>query len=440
MTRTIPCTTLFTCVKPINMCSIYTGDNISAWGMHKSTSCMYRWGSTLITPTKTTSCMFSCGSTPATTNNQYEHEHNMFIVGRETTNFHRKLIKVDPGSLGTAGSWGCLVEFLETPHQCCVPQEVQVSSEMQSHISEEIVELLSKGAIEEAQLGPQKLHIQNFPSREKRWGTLSFYKPQEVEPLCQDRTLQDGWFTPSSISDPAGGLDGETVFERCLLAGANPSRSASPPPVSVAKENLPVQVSSIQTFSSTLSVYQAAETSSGFPSPNGHSTDHISRWYINPPSSQRPARATSHTRLPGSRPIDKLTFDPSSTSGIPGVSNMLLHSNNDICAKRETLQNQPGCLSPAIQDNSISEGVGKVCREGCSHSARNISSSTALQSLTEIDKLCAISRFLPFSSNREIQCTSTLISGGKSRPHVVSSICQGGSGGTSSFPQWWEYW
>ena len=112
---------------------------------------------------------------------------------------------------------------------------------------------------------------------------------------------------------------------------------------------------------------------------------------------------------------------------------MLLHSN-DICAKRESLQNQPGCLSPATQDNSISEGASKVCREGCSHSARNNSSSTVLQSLTEIDKLCTISRFLPLSSNREIQCTSTLISGGKSRPHVMGSICQGGSGETHLSP------
>ena len=106
---------------------------------------------------------------------------------------------------------------------------------------------------------------------------------------------------------------------------------------------------------------------------------------------------------------------------------MLLHSN-DICAKRETLQNQPGCLSPATPDNSISEEAGKVCKEGYSHSARNNSSSTVLQSLTEIDKLCTISRFLLISSNREIQCTPTLISGGKSRPHMVGSICQGGCG------------
>ena len=49
--------------------------------------------------------------------------------------------------------------------------------------------------------GSTKLHIPNFPSTEKRWGLPSCYKPQEVEPLCQDRTLQDGGFTlfPSLI-------------------------------------------------------------------------------------------------------------------------------------------------------------------------------------------------------------------------------------------------
>ena len=56
-----------------------------------------------------------------------------------------------------------------------------------------------------------KLHNPNFPSREKRWGLLSCYKPKGVEPLCQDKTLQDRGFTASSISDPAGGLDGEAT-------------------------------------------------------------------------------------------------------------------------------------------------------------------------------------------------------------------------------------
>ena len=199
-------------------------------------------------------------------------------------------------------------------------------------------------------------------------GVPSCNKPQEVGPLCQDRILQDGGFTPSSIFDPARRLDGEAGLERCLLTGANPPRSASPPPVSVAKENLPVQVPTIRTFSSTSSVYQAAETSSGFPSPKGHPTDHIPRRYINPPSGQRPARATSPTSLStfrGPRPIDKqeeITSDPSSMSGIPGVPNMLPYAN-DICAKGETLQNQPGCLSPATPDDSVSERVSKVCRE-----------------------------------------------------------------------------
>ena len=71
--RTIPCTSLFTCAKPINMCSIYTGGNTSARGMHKSISCMQRWGSVPVTPTTITSCMFRCDSTPATTISQYEH-------------------------------------------------------------------------------------------------------------------------------------------------------------------------------------------------------------------------------------------------------------------------------------------------------------------------------------------------------------------------------
>ena len=112
----------------------------------------------------------------------------------------------------------------------------------------------------------------------------------------------------------------------------------------------------------------------------------------------------------------------------------MLSYASDICANGETPQNQPRCLSPATPDDSVSEGVSKVCREGCSHSARNISSSTVLQSPTEIDKFFTIIRFLPINSNREIQCTSTPSSGGKSRPHVMGSICQGGSGEPHLFP------
>ena len=57
---------------------------------------------------------------------------------------------------------GYLIEFLETPHQGRAPQEVQVSSDMQSQISEEIVVLLSQRAIEETQPGPQSFIYQIF--------------------------------------------------------------------------------------------------------------------------------------------------------------------------------------------------------------------------------------------------------------------------------------
>ena len=212
---------------------------------------------------------------------------------RSTTNLHRKLVKVDRGPLGAAGSWGI-------PHRISGDPSPRLYTSGGTGILRYAVLDLRRDSGTLAQrgyrgnpTGSTKLHIPNFPSTEKRWGLPSCYKPQEVEPLCQDRTLQDGGFTPSSISDPAGGLDGEAGFERCLLTGANPPRSASSPPVSMAKEILPVQVPSIRTFSSTLSVYQAAETSSGFPLPNGHSTDHIPRRYINPPSSPYPEFETS---------------------------------------------------------------------------------------------------------------------------------------------------
>ena len=158
---------------------------------------------------------------------------------RSTTNLHRKLVKVDRGPLGAAGSWGI-------PHRISGDPSPRLYTSGGTGILRYAVLDLRRDSGTLAQrgyrgnpTGSTKLHIPNFPSREKRWGLPSCYKPQEVEPLCQDRTLQDGGFTPSSISDPAGGLDGEAGFERCLLTGANPPRSASSPPVSMAKEILP---------------------------------------------------------------------------------------------------------------------------------------------------------------------------------------------------------
>ena len=77
----------------------------------------------------------------------------------------------DPWVLQVVG--GYQIEFLETPHQSYAPQEVQVSLEMQSQISEEIVELLSKGAIEEAQLSPQSFVSQIFLVEKKDGGFRS---------------------------------------------------------------------------------------------------------------------------------------------------------------------------------------------------------------------------------------------------------------------------
>ena len=209
----------------------------------------------------------------------------MFMVGRETTNLYRKLIKADLGSLGTAGSWGLPHKISGDPSpRLCTLGGTSTHRYAVQDLRRDSGTLAQRG-YRGNPTGSTKLHIPNFPSTEKRWGLPSCYKPQEVEPLCQDRTLQDGGFTPSSISDPAGRLDGEAGLERCLLTGANPPVSASPPPVSVAKENLSVQLPSIWTFSSTSSVYQVAETSSGFPLPNGHTTDHIPRRSIRPKTS-----------------------------------------------------------------------------------------------------------------------------------------------------------
>ena len=121
-----------------------------------------------------------CKSTPASVNSQHEHEHNMFIIGRETTMFPQRTGK---------SCWVLLIEFIETPHQTHIPQEVQVSSETQLQISEEMSEFLSKGA-------PKAL----YPSR-KRMGVSAYVEPQEAELLCEDRTFRDGRASKLDLKD-----------------------------------------------------------------------------------------------------------------------------------------------------------------------------------------------------------------------------------------------
>ena len=119
----------------------------------------------------------------------------MFMVGRETTNLHRKLIKADPGSLGTVGSWGLphRISGDPSPRLCTLGGTSTLRYAVQD-LRRDSGTLVQRG-YRENPTGSTKLHIPNFPSTEKRWGLPSCYKPQEVEPLCQDRTLQDGGFT-----------------------------------------------------------------------------------------------------------------------------------------------------------------------------------------------------------------------------------------------------
>ena len=57
---------------------------------------------------------------------------------------------------------GYCIDFTDTPHQSQVPPEMHVSTEMHSKVTEEITELLNKGAVEEVQPGPSSFISQLF--------------------------------------------------------------------------------------------------------------------------------------------------------------------------------------------------------------------------------------------------------------------------------------
>ena len=114
--------------------------------------------------------MSRCDSTPATTNSKYKHEHNMFIIGRETTNLHRKLVKVDPGCLGTAGSWGIPHRISGDPSpRLCTSGGTSILRYAVPDLRRDSGILVQRG-YRGNPTGSTKLHILNFPSREKDGG------------------------------------------------------------------------------------------------------------------------------------------------------------------------------------------------------------------------------------------------------------------------------
>ena len=147
MTRdSIPCTTS---LKFNKMCSTYAVINTFAWGSAQSARVT---------------------STPRGVDCQYEHGLTCPALAGRLPKFleNWQQLTLDPWVLQVVK--GYYIEFTTAPQQYQAPSEIHTSETRCSLIAEEVTELLSKGAIEETQAGPNNFISQIFLVEKKGGG------------------------------------------------------------------------------------------------------------------------------------------------------------------------------------------------------------------------------------------------------------------------------
>ena len=86
------------------------------------------------------------------------------LAGRLATNFHRKLIKVDPESLGTAGSWGIPHRISGDPSpMLCTSEGASILRDAIPHLRRDSGTVVQRGH-SGSSTASTKLHNPNFPN------------------------------------------------------------------------------------------------------------------------------------------------------------------------------------------------------------------------------------------------------------------------------------
>ena len=167
------------------------------------------------------------------------------------------------------------MELTQVPYQIRPSPAIQCSSEEKHKISQEVLELLEKGAIVEAQLTQGSFVSQIFLVEKKEGGLKTGSQPQEPQLLHTNGALQDGGAPHPARPDPVSGLDDKDGSERCLSSDTSVSKALTPPPVSVECHNLPVQMPPIWPNISTSGVYQGVKTGGRDTETNGNLSNSI---------------------------------------------------------------------------------------------------------------------------------------------------------------------
>ena len=169
----------------------------------------------------------------------------------------------DTGQVGPANSARVHDRFTQTPCQSYQPPQIVTSLDNHALVTQEVLELVRKGAVIETTVSVTSFISQIFLVEKKGGGTMSSHQPEGSEPVCAGGALQDGRVTPPSRPNPARGLDDKIGPKRCLSTSANPRSSSMLPSVCLGRETIQISMSSIWPVISTKGVYKAPETSGG---------------------------------------------------------------------------------------------------------------------------------------------------------------------------------
>ena len=72
----------------------------------------------------------------------------------------------------------------------------------------------------------KELPVTNVPCRKEGWPD-----PERSQPICEDKTLQNGRSLLAPIPPTVTGMDGKAGLERCIPSSPHPSRLSTPPSI-----------------------------------------------------------------------------------------------------------------------------------------------------------------------------------------------------------------
>ena len=192
------------------------------------------------------------------------------------------------------------------------------------------------------------IHIPIILSPQKGWRHETHYQSEGSECLCRDTPLQDGGHPHAQRYPQTRRLDDKSRPEGCLLHDSNGITSQTPTEISVARADLPVQLSPIRPIICTLGLYQDHKTSDGNPSISRSKADYIHRRHPDNGQFTHLGEGThSGIDIPAGESgvyykSPQVTADTNTRNSIPGFHHQL-HEYGDTITRRENKTNTPRC-------------------------------------------------------------------------------------------------